>query len=327
MKRLDTHTTAAQISSLMGGEPVRRLDLIQELWSGYGAIYRAALGSAEPRSVVVKSVAPPSRTQHPRGWNTDLSHRRKLRSYEVERSWYLDYAPRCDDTARVPALLAEACKDGEWLFVFEDLDAAGFSARRHDAAPAEIRACLSWLASLHATFLGAQPDGLWPVGTYWHLATRPEELEAITDPQLREAAPLIDARLSGCTFKTLVHGDAKVANFCLPPEGGPVAAVDFQYVGGGCGMKDVAYFLSSCLAPSDLDAQAASYLDDYFEALRAYAGTRLRAEALAELEAEWRALYVFAWADFYRFLAGWSPQHWKIDRYSRRLTMAALAAL
>jgi len=311
----------------MGGEPVRRLEQIQELWSGYGAIYRVALGGRDPRSVVVKSVAPPSRTQHPRGWNTDLSHQRKLRSYEVERSWYLSYAPRCDDTARVPTLLAEACTGEDWLFIFEDLDEAGFSARRHDATPAEIRACLCWLAAFHATFLGQEPDGLWPVGTYWHLATRPEELEAIADPRLREAAPLIDARLSRCTFKTLVHGDAKIANFCFPPLDGPVAGLDFQYVGGGCGMKDVAYFLSSCLPPSDLEAQAAPYLDDYFDALRVCAGARLSAEALQELEAEWRGLYVFAWADFYRFLAGWSPQHWKIDRYSRRLTLEALAAL
>jgi hypothetical protein len=326
-KKMHTQTIAAQISSLMGGRPVHHVEQIQELWSGYGAIYRVGLGGHGPKSVVVKSVAPPSDTQHPRGWNTDLSHQRKLRSYDVERSWYLNYASQCDDTARVPRLLAEASAQGRWLFIFEDLDDAGFSARRHDATPAEIRACLTWLASFHATFLAQEPHGLWPVGTYWHLATRPEELEAIADPRLREAAPLIDARLNACTYQTLVHGDAKIANFCFPPQGGTVAGLDFQYVGGGCGIKDVAYFLSSCLAPSELDVQAAPYLDDYFEALRACAGTRLNAEALAELEAEWRALYVFAWADFYRFLAGWSPQHWKIDRYSRRLTLEALATV
>lgn len=327
MSALDTHAIAAQVSSLMGGNPVGQIEQIQELWSGYGAIYRVSLEGRRPKPVVVKAVAPPSRAQHPRGWNSDLSHQRKIRSYQVERSWYLQYAPRCGDGSRVPSLLAEACADGKWLFIFEDLDDAGFPARRHHAAPAEIRACLLWLASFHATFLGQQADGLWPVGSYWHLATRPQELKAIGDPRLREAAPLIDARLNACTYKTLVHGDAKIANFCFPSKGGPVAGVDFQYVGGGCGMKDVAYFLSSCLAPSDLDQQADRYLDAYFEALRARLGSRLGAQELVELEVEWRALYVFAWADFYRFLAGWSPQHWKIDRYSRRLTMQALASL
>jgi hypothetical protein len=311
----------------MGSAPIRHMEELQALWSGYGAIYRVALGGPDPIRLVAKSVAPPNRVKHPRGWNSDLSHQRKLRSYAVERAWYLSYAPRCAAGCRVPTLYAEACTEGKWLFLFEDLDDAGFSERRHHAAPHEIRACLSWLAHLHGTFLGETPNGLWPIGTYWHLATRPEELQAIREPRLREAAPHIDARLNACTYKTLVHGDAKIANFCFPSKGGPVAGLDFQYVGGGCGMKDVAYFLSSCLHPTELETQAAPYLDVYFQTLRQCLAPRLSPKALDALETEWRGLYIFAWADFYRFLAGWSPQHWKIDRYSRRLTLEALATL
>lgn len=33
------------------------------------------------------------------------------------------------------------------------------------------------------------------------------------DRALREAAPLIDRRLAQCPYQTLVHGDAKLANF------------------------------------------------------------------------------------------------------------------
>ena len=57
-------------------------------------------------------------------------------------------------------------------------------------------------------------------------------------------APELDRRLRAARFQTLVHGDAKPANFCFDARRGAVAAVDFQYVGGGCGMKDVAYLLS-----------------------------------------------------------------------------------
>ncbi len=327
MKDLATHPVAQQACALLGSDGVLDCELIQQLWSGYGAIYRMVMEGPSPTPVVVKSVAPPSRSTHPRGWNTDLSHQRKLRSYGVERHWYLHYASRTGDSARVPTLVAESCSDKQWLFVFEDLNHTGFSARRQRASPTEIRACLSWLASFHATFLGQEPDGLWPVGTYWHLDTRPDELRAVADARLREAAPLIDARLNGCRYQTLVHGDAKIANFCLPPQGGPVAAVDFQYVGGGCGMKDVAYFLSSCLDPSELEQRAGPYLNHYFAALGTHAATRLSAAAWTELETEWRSLYTFAWADFYRFLSGWSPQHWKIDTYSARMTQEALASL
>jgi thiamine kinase-like enzyme len=68
---------------------------------------------------------------------------------------------------------------------------------------------------------------------------------------LKEAAPVIDEKLNTCAYKTFVHGDAKLANFCFAPDG-QVAGVDFQYVGGGCGMKDVAYFIGSCLNEKDV---------------------------------------------------------------------------
>ena len=47
----------------------------------------------------------------------------------------------------------------------------------------------------------------------------------------------------------------------------------------------------------------------------------------AALEADWRALYPVAWTDFYRFLQGWSPGHWKLHRYSERLASAVLESL
>jgi hypothetical protein len=110
-------------------------------------------------------------------------------------------------------------------------------------------------------------------------------------------------------------------------DGGGVAAVDFQYVGGGCGMKDVAYFLGSCLTEAECEARAGSLRGACFELLREalpLAEARVDADAL---EAEWRALEPFAWADFQRFLAGWSPGHWKMNGYSDRRTREVLAAL
>jgi hypothetical protein len=47
----------------------------------------------------------------------------------------------------------------------------------------------------------------------------------------------------------------------------------------------------------------------------------------AALEKEWRSLYRVAWADFHRFLKGWSPSHWKINSYSERITAEVIKSL
>ena len=70
-----------------GAESLRERELIQSLWSGYGNIIRYGLTGSEMRSVVVKHVRLPDNDAHPRGWNTDLSHERKIKSYQVETAW------------------------------------------------------------------------------------------------------------------------------------------------------------------------------------------------------------------------------------------------
>ena len=67
----------------------------------------------------------------------------------------------------------------EWWFILEDLDASGYTGRRHRLSWEEAVLCTSWLAAFHGTFLGVDPQGLWDTGTYWHLATRPEEHQSM----------------------------------------------------------------------------------------------------------------------------------------------------
>lgn len=295
---------------------------IQTLWSGYGEIFRARLTGGPARAVVVKWVRPPSAASHPRGWASDRSHQRKLRSYAVERAFYERFAPLAGARCRVPACLGAATLDGGQAFILEDLDAAGFGHRHSALAEGGLDAALRWLATFHATFLGVAPEGLWEEGAYWHLATRPDELRATTDRRLKAAAPHLDARLRGARFRTLVHGDAKVANLCFSPDGADVAAVDFQYVGGGCGVKDLAYLLSSCLSERALRSQAEALVDAYFGHLaQALSGKEVD---LGALEAEWRGLYPVAWADFARFLSGWAPGHWKLHGYAEQMVAEAL---
>uniref|UniRef100_A0A3B5QII7 Uncharacterized protein n=1 Tax=Xiphophorus maculatus TaxID=8083 RepID=A0A3B5QII7_XIPMA len=116
---------------------------------------------------------------HPGGYNTDRSH----------THWYQNYST--NQSCRIPVCLA----------LNEETEI--------------LRVYLSWLIHFHALFLGVTPEGLWPVGTYWHLETRPDELEAMDDVELKAAASDINRVLNKCHFKTIVHGDAKLANFCF----------------------------------------------------------------------------------------------------------------
>ncbi len=315
------------IKHATGASDISLIEVIQELWSGYGAILRYELSGTERRRVVVKHVHFPDQIAHPRGWNTDRSHLRKVRSYEVETAWYAEWSVRCAAACRTPQCLALEARGAETLMVLEDLDEAGFSARRETVGKKEISVCLHWLANFHATFFGAEPEGLWPQGTYWHLGTRPDELEALNDLSLKQAAATIDQLLQGSPYQTLVHGDAKLANFCFSPNGKQVAAVDFQYVGGGCGMKDVAYFIGSCLSERDCERNEDWVLDCYFAALR-QALARLQPAINANaVEADWREMFPLAWTDFHRFLKGWSPGHWKLNAYSEKIAHAIVQGL
>jgi aminoglycoside phosphotransferase (APT) family kinase protein len=243
---MDDHLKSIILEST-GASDLFELGTIQSLWSGYGSLDRFGLTGSELGSVVVKHVRLPKRGKHPRGWNTDRSHQRKLRSYQVESSWYRQWADKCGEDCRVPRGLALEQRPDEFLMVLEDLDSSGFPRRKDRASGNDIALCLKWLAAFHATFMEEKPEGLWKTGTYWHLKTRPDELKAMPDGDLKQAAPALDRLLSSVPFRTFVHGDAKLANFCFSANGSRVAAVDFQYVGGGCGMKDVIYFISSCL--------------------------------------------------------------------------------
>ena len=302
-------------------------EIIQSLWSGYGKIERWRLSGSEYKQVITKQVIP-ELGDHPRGWNTDLSHQRKLKSYQVETNWYESIRNRDEPLlARVPHCLGTKKVGDQVLLVLEDLDSSGFAGRRNLINAQEWQACVHWLASFHLENMNQSTEGLWESGTYWHLQTRPDELARLDDANLREAAPKIDQKLKDTKYQTLVHGDAKLANFCFNQEGTEVAAVDFQYIGGGCGMKDLAYFVGSCFREEEAERIEKEVVDFYFSGMREL-NQKLGAPIYVDqLEMDWRPLYRVAWADFHRFMKGWSPGHWKLSDYSERVTREVIESL
>ena len=315
------------ILEITHAESLYDMGVVQSLWSGFGNIGRIGLKGANYPSVIIKHVKPDN-GNHPRGWNTDLSHERKLKSYQVETNWYQSSISNgINKFARIPKCLGVKNHENEFLVVLEDLDHSGFQERKSFVNENELESCIRWLAKFHAYFMGESSNGLWETGTYWHLETRPDELEQLDDLSLKKAASAIDAKLKNSTFQTLVHGDAKLANFCFNNDGTKVAAVDFQYVGGGCGMKDLAYFVGSCFRDKEAEDREMEVLDLYFEALADSMKSLNKDQNLEELIEDWRSLYRVAWADFHRFMKGWSPGHWKLSDYSERVTQEVINTL
>lgn len=295
--------------SLTNSTKILDTELIQELWSGYGSLNRI---TTDKISIIQKLINVDKGQEHPRGWDTDLSHQRKAKSYQIEMNFYKNYNHVIPHAYSPKYMGSGELKNNQYL-ILEDLKTKGFMPKS-SISEDEIKLCLKWLANFHRHYLNQSPDGLWKIGTYWHLGTRPDEFAAIDDVELKNAASAIDKKLNQAKHQTLVHGDAKLANFLFSKS--EAAAVDFQYVGGGVGIKDLAYFLSSIYLEEDLEKYEDKWLDYYFKEL-----------SNSEVESEWRELYPYAWCDFYRFLKGWSPGHYKLNSYSEKMKNKVLKCL
>lgn len=299
---------------------------MQSLWGDQGRIIRLRSDSKHHPTAVLKQITFNQKAGHPRGWNTDSSFKRKVRSYEVECAWYTHYAQQCDSPCKVPTALGIHAQDNQRLILLEDLS-VNYPLTCTQITLEQTRVCLGWLANFHARFMNHSALGLWEEGCYWHLATRQDEFRTMADGPIKESATVLDKRLRDTKNQCLLHGDAKLANFCFSANMGRVAAVDFQYVGRGCGMKDVVYLLGSCLPESECEQHEQSLLNEYFEKLNSALMRVMSPINREALETEWRDLYAIAWTDFYRFLLGWMPTHHKINAYTRALADQALADL
>lgn len=298
------------VLSQTDAEAIAGVARVQSLWGGYGELLRVQF--PDRPSAILKRVLPPPPD------DSSTSDRRKRHSYRVELAWYRNGAPLCQERCRVAKLLGWQTEGEQMMLLLEDLQASGFApARPPDSEQREAGIC--WLANFHARFLRQVPEGLWQQGGYWHLETRPDEWNRMPSSPWKTHAVAIDTALRSARYQTLIHGDSKPANFLWDAHGN-AAAVDFQYVGQGCGIRDVAYFLDCCFGESLDDELLQVWLNLYFQTLRKAVDSDID-----DLEAEWRALFPAAWSDYQRFYLGWSGSArmgtWSHSQLDQALTL------
>ncbi|KAL9183376.1 hypothetical protein ACHAXT_005163 [Thalassiosira profunda] len=267
------------------------------LWAGMGYIYQITIKNKH--RFIAKRVIPPSKNER------SFGDERKAASYLVESNFYQHLAPSLvEEGLAIPRPYhVERDEQTDRVTICMSLLHGSPGYLDDDKAQAVLR----WLATLHAATWGSKVDEYvnkgWvqPIGSYWHLDTRPSEHDSMPrrgwEGRLKLAARAIDERLKRDKMQCCIHGDAKDANMLFGfGEDGEVAMYDFQYCGRAPPSVDLAYFL--CVAVGDTDPEYVRY---YHEQLVNKLEASTKPPILKELEDS----VALALCDFQRFMSGW----------------------
>ena len=141
LMRMKTLDIAHSLSHTLGIVS-EHIDIVQPLWSGYGAIARYWTRDCETPSIA-KIINVHAIPQHPRGWSGETSHQRKLSSFVNEQRFYQSFSSQLMHVARVPQYLNASNSNDAMVLLLEDVDAQGFARRLMNPSIDELNPCLA----------------------------------------------------------------------------------------------------------------------------------------------------------------------------------------
>lgn len=188
-----------------------------------------------------------------------------LAMFVNEVRFYREVAPVVG--VRVPACLTAQEDHGSTLLELENLSdwtegadpapAARLLAGMHTRWAGQAAARWPWLRAPEAAsdLVGKLFDATWPA-----VASRPECSPAARalGERLVGHVPDVERTAAMAGPETLVHGDASARNMRTSPTG-EVALLDWEDVGRGPGVADLAWFLVSSVDPGDWDTTIDGY--------------------------------------------------------------------
>lgn len=208
-------------------------------------------------------------------------------AYRMECHFYREIAPTVD--VRVPgsAYVAIAPTGGDFVLLLEDLAPAVQGDQLAGCTDDQARDAVLNLAGLHGPRWCdpalLQVDGLALNGpddaalmaefhasaTETFLTALDGRLDTADLVTLRAIPAVIEAwALARADTFAPVHGDYRLDNLMFPPDGGPgVTAVDWQTLSLAHPLRDVAYFLGTCLDPDRRRRLEADLVAAYHRAL------------------------------------------------------------
>ena len=261
-------------------------------------------------------------------------------SYLNERAFYSSGAADVVVDPTLPRLFLAEGDDNTTCLVMADLRTR-YPRHPEVLSDPQTLAALQSLARFHAAFYAnskaarSASQRLFKRGTFWRYDAPGEAArnvarswpaalrwlesrgEASSGPRKwlatrpARAAPAIHARLCEAKLShgTLLHGDWKAANLFFGVDAS-VAAVDFQFAGGGVGAQDVAYFLFPDFRRDIVGEREQELLDAYFDAFSEALAARVDAGSYKSYSRElFGKHYELARLDFFRHMLGkgWVP--------------------
>lgn len=232
-----------------------------------------------------------------------------MRSYTLELNWYRDLAGKIP--VACPQCLHAERADGDKVFVLllQDLSPARQGDQLAGASPQAIDAALEQAARLHAAHWSdpALPQIPWlaesPTARSFLLAALPSYYAAFREryasrlaPEILELGDAMIARMDRYfaftpQALTLQHRDFRIDNLLFTPDG-RVFVLDWQTIGLGAGVLDVAYLIGTSIADKDLRAAHEQAWVGRYSALLSSFGAAHDPEAL------WKEYRLYALSGF-----------------------------
>jgi aminoglycoside/choline kinase family phosphotransferase len=212
-----------------------------------------------------------------------------MRSYEKEVRFYEQLAPALPiPTPTVFHVALDASDLSRFVLLLEDLAPATQGDQLVGCTPAVAASAVRELVGLHAPRWGdpSLADIEWLRGdretgiamltmllpTLWAGFT--ERYAADLDEPVHTAGAALFEHLAGYLTttgapETVVHGDYRLDNLLLRPDGGVAGVVDWQTCTVGPALSDVAYFIGAGLTAEDRRAHEDALVREYHRGLEA----------------------------------------------------------